>query len=263
MRMSRKMFISRAGRVHGARYGYSQLPEVVSSTVVIVCPEHGVFERRTHDHLRGKGCPLCDANRKHQEVLDKFVQQARKIHKERYSYERVGDAQFPWVVITCREHGDFEQVNYSHLRGSGCPLCNPPFFRPSKAASKWLNSIGLPNDTKHREVKGLIPGRRFTVDGFDPDTNTVYEFYGDEIHGNPRLYPPDLHSSLSRTTYGELYQRTLVKERLITEAGFKLVTMWKSDFEGIPQHTRAQNLTPAEVDRTLDEFIQDAQLMVR
>jgi len=263
MKVSRKMFISRASRVHGGQYDYSQLPAVLGATVALVCPEHGAFDRSTRDHLKGRGCPPCDAKKKHQEVLDRFVQQARKVHKDLYSYSRVGDAQFPSVLITCSKHGDFEQSKYSHLKGSGCPLCNPPFYHPSKIANRWLDSIGLPDDTRHREVRGLIPGRRFTVDGFDPDTNTVYEFYGDEVHGNPRLYSPELHSSLSHTTYGELYQRTLAKERLITEAGFKLVTMWRSDFDGLDQPTKAQELSPAEVTRTLDEFIQDAQLVVR
>jgi hypothetical protein len=260
MALSRKMFLHRAGKAHRVVYDYSHVPEVVLSRVLVVCPEHGMFERSTKEHLKGKGCSICDAQEKHRRVLDKFVQQARKVHNDLYNYERVGEAKFPMVVVTCRKHGDFEQSKYSHLKGSGCPLCNPPFYRPSKAATKWLDSIGIPDDVKHREVKGLIPGRRITVDGFDPTTNTVYEFYGDEIHGNPRLYAPELHSSLSHTTYGELYQRTLVKERLIIEAGFKLVTMWKSDFEGSPHHPKAQHLTPAEIDRTLDEFIQDAQL---
>lgn len=258
MPISRKMFVYRAGLVHRVAYDYSQIPERVIGRVSITCPEHGMFTRRAQEHLQGKGCSVCDAQEKHAQVRAKLIEQARKVHGDLYAYERAGEAKYPVVVITCKVHGDFEQSIYRHLKGSGCPICNPPFYHASKVANKWLDSIGLPNDTKHREVRGLIPGRKFRVDGFDQATNTVYEFYGDEIHGNPALYSPEMHSSLSHTTYGDLYQRTLDKERLIKEAGFKLVTMWASDFNN-PLGLAPKEPRPSrdEVAQYLDAFFEE------
>jgi hypothetical protein len=249
------MFIYRANRIHGSRYDYTQVPERVGSRVVIICREHGGFERGVKEHFQRRGCPVCDARDKHKWVLYKFVHEARKVHKDLYSYPRVGEAQFPMVVVTCREHGDFEQSKYSHLRGSGCPICHPPFYRQSRVANRWLDSIGLPNDTKHREVKGLIPGKQFIVDGFDPDTNTVYEFYGDAYHGNPRLYDPGCHNPLTGTTYGQLNQERIDREQLLQEAGFNLVTMWEFDFKnplGVPPKTPA-----TATEEALNEFISE------
>ena len=40
------------------------------------------------------------------------------------------------VVITCSEHGDFEQTPHSHLQGSGCPICNKT---SSFTLDQWLN----------------------------------------------------------------------------------------------------------------------------
>jgi hypothetical protein len=227
------MFIYRAGIVHAAPYDYSKVPEVLGARVTIVCPEHGEFNESIQRYLQGKGCPSC----KHKSTLDKFIASARVVHGDKYDYEKVGDLPLPKVIITCRTHGDFVQDKYSHLKGSGCPLCNPPFYHQSKIANRWLDSIGLPNDNRHREVKGLIPGKKITVDGFDPDTNTIYEFYGDAYHGNPALYPSEVVSHLTHTTYGYLNQQRLDRELVLKEAGFNLVTIWESDFKnplGVP-----------------------------
>lgn len=211
-------------------------------------------------------------NLKQRALVDKFILDARRVHGDRYGYERVAQA-YPKMTITCKAHGDFEQDKRSHLRGSGCPTCNPPFCRPSRMSKKWLDSLGLPDDPQHREVKGLIPGKKVVVDGFDPETNTVYEFYGDAFHGNPSLYPPEFVSSLTRKSFGQLNQERIERERLITDAGFKLVTMWEFDFKnpqgsppkgdpvmtkGFQHRNNVLNLSPNS-DRLLNELYQGTQ----
>lgn len=230
MKLTRKMFVYRAGRVHAIDYDYSMVPRVVGTRVTLGCPEHGVFERLTREFLRGRGCAQCRAAGQRREALDEFVKVARRVHGDKYGYDRVG-ATYPKMTITCGVHGDFEQSKYRHLKGSGCPICNPPFNRPSSIASRWLESLGVPNDPQHRGVAGLIPGSRIRVDGFDPTTNTVYEFYGDTYHGNPKLYPPEMLSSITGKSFGQLNRERLERESLIREAGFNLVTMWEFDFK--------------------------------
>lgn len=48
----------------------------------------------------------------------------RKTHGEKYDYSKVvflnGQTK---VIITCPEHGDFEQTPSNHIRGFGCSLC--------------------------------------------------------------------------------------------------------------------------------------------
>ena len=53
-----------------------------------------------------------------------FIEKARAKHGDRYDYSktvyiRVHDK----VIITCKEHGDFEQQAVDHTRGRGCPRC--------------------------------------------------------------------------------------------------------------------------------------------
>jgi len=53
-----------------------------------------------------------------------FIQKANAVHGHRYGYDKVEymNAQAK-IIITCPEHGDFEQNPNHHLRGSGCAEC--------------------------------------------------------------------------------------------------------------------------------------------
>jgi len=53
-------------------------------------------------------------------IIDRF----RKIHGDFYGYERLVYSRIDkQVVITCPDHGDFNQIPINHLAGSGCPTC--------------------------------------------------------------------------------------------------------------------------------------------
>lgn len=54
-------WISRAREIHGDKYDYSLVEyKNKTSKVKIICPEHGVFEKRPDDHIHQKsGCPAC------------------------------------------------------------------------------------------------------------------------------------------------------------------------------------------------------------
>lgn len=116
-------FIEKAERVHGNRYDYSEVKYVNSKTAVrIICKTHGVFMQDPCNHLSGKGCPVCARNQRGS--TDDFVQRVRTIHGMRYEYTHVDyqGNRVP-VEIICRQHGSFMQRPYSHLSGSGCPVC--------------------------------------------------------------------------------------------------------------------------------------------
>lgn len=98
-----------------------------------------------------------------------------------------------------------------------------------KMSKEWLLSLGIPNDTIHRE-RVIVLDRPYRVDGFDPKTNTVYEFYGDFWHGNPRKYSSDCINPKNKTTYGELYRRTIERQSIIERAGFNFICIWESDY---------------------------------
>ena len=53
-----------------------------------------------------------------------FINKANEVHNYKYTYNNsvyVGDK--VELFITCKVHGDFEQIPNSHFRGNGCPNC--------------------------------------------------------------------------------------------------------------------------------------------
>lgn len=113
--------------IHDAFYDYS-LVEYSNAVekVKIICPIHGLFLQSPNSHLSGVGCPKCgkiksdDSKR-----IVNFVDRAKKIHLDKYDYSKTNYKNIETkVIITCKEHGDFTQKPYHHLKGSGCPYCS-------------------------------------------------------------------------------------------------------------------------------------------
>ncbi len=225
-------FIKKAIMVHGDKYNYDKVDYAGNHTnVIITCLKHGDFEQQPNNHLAGKGCIKC-RNEKISELktltTKEFIEKAIAVHGCLYNYDQVNYiSNKDKVLIKCSIHGIFKQSPGSHLQGSCCPKCT---CNISRIGCRWLDSIGIPNDEEHREVGKLIPGRHFKADGFIPETNTVYEFYGDRPHGNLSIYNADDMGPYGKT-YGELYRKTMNREKIFKDAGFNLVTMWESEFK--------------------------------
>lgn len=59
-RLTQEEFIKRASFTHNNFYDYSMVCyKDNESKTTIICPIHGAFEQRPHNHLKGQGCPLC------------------------------------------------------------------------------------------------------------------------------------------------------------------------------------------------------------
>lgn len=160
-------FVKKARAVHGNKYDYSEVCYVNNKTPVnIICRVHGVFQQTPNNHLSGKGCPKCAGNVAL--TTKEFVEMAREIHGDEYSYDHVvyKNNREP-VLITCPVHGDFEQVPYVHLEGSGCPICSllhrtehrDSQLAHQKAQLTCLQRYGVTNpmyDTEIRKKHKLI-----------------------------------------------------------------------------------------------------------
>lgn len=122
-------FIALAGLVHGEEtYDYGKVNyQTTHEKVEIVCPEHGRFTQRPSAHLRGAGCPNCGlALRSTSQIYggDRYVEQARNVHGDRYDYSQLGyHGQRHKITVICKEHGPFSQLPGNHLKGNGCPRC--------------------------------------------------------------------------------------------------------------------------------------------
>ena len=127
-RMTTDDFIIKSKLVHGDKYDYSKsVYKSNKKEVVIICPKHGEFKATPNNHLTGHGCPMCRienfANSR-RKTKEKFIEEARFIHKDKYDYSLVKYVNTDTKVkILCPIHGVFEQGAGSHLSGAGCPDC--------------------------------------------------------------------------------------------------------------------------------------------
>ncbi len=220
-------------KIHNNKYDYSLV--IYSSAkekVKIICPKHGLFPQTPDKHLRGQGCPKCKLDNLRSYFIsneEEFIEKANIKHNYKYDYSNVSyKNSLTKVEIICPEHGPFPQTPGDHLSGYGCPRCTHYVSKPEIA---WLDSLGIPNDPEHRQVRIKTATIFYKVDGFDPETKTCYELNGDYYHGNPAKFLPDDINPTNKKTYGELYQKTLAKKAALEEAGYKVISIWESDFK--------------------------------
>ena len=135
-RYSTQEWIEKAIAVHGDRYGYERVVYIRNSdNVVITCKKHGAFEQAPNNHLNGNGCAKCgfeEMAEKNTQSEDSFIEKARAIHGDKYDYLKTVYARNKdKVIITCKDHGDFEQLPSNHLMGRGCPSCPRRYDQPT------------------------------------------------------------------------------------------------------------------------------------
>jgi hypothetical protein len=127
--ITKEQFLERAQAVHGTLYDYSLfIPCKAKEKIQIICNKHGVFEQSYEHHINQKSqCPKCSQkngdNLKRKSLTD-FVNEANSIHNRFYSYGKsIYESNRTKLVITCPDHGDFEQTPSNHLQGKGCKEC--------------------------------------------------------------------------------------------------------------------------------------------
>ena len=227
-------FIEQARQVHGDRYDYGKVEYGnCDSNISIFCRLHGEFKQTPYHHIKHKsGCPSCGGTVAY--TNETFVAAARRVHGSTFDYSKVQyRTAHDKVAIICGKHGEFQQTAFQHLKGHGCQKC---WFAAgaSKMQIDWLElvSVQLRRQVQHARNQGefKIPGSRFSVDGYDEETNTVYEFLGKFFHSDPRVHRPDEWNKLLNITHGDNYKKTMARENYLRNAGYHVVNMWEVDW---------------------------------
>ena len=219
-------FVEKSKSAHGNIYDYSSVQWKNSRIKVdIICNEHGVFSQNPQSHWNGYGCPKC-GYKNLRKTKDEFVNEALKIHGNRYDYATVEYSNnYTKVEIRCKTHGIFYMTPKDHnVYQRGCPNC----FTGNRSwvEISWLNSLNIPSENRQKYIK--INNKRILVDALVD--NTIYEFWGDFWHGNPAKFNPSDRNTKCGKTFGELYENTLKKRKLILDAGYSLIEIWESEY---------------------------------
>lgn len=221
-RKSLSEFIIQANNMHNNKYLYDKVNYINSyTTICITCVEHGDYWQAPNNHLNGVECPSCASI-----STSECIKRAIATHGNLYDYSKVVcRTARDNICIICKKHGEFFQKAYAHYyNGNHCPKCRG---QVSRVENEWIESLGL---KLKRQCTVYINDKRFLVDGFDPATNTVYEFYGDYWHGNPQVYLSTDCNLHNNKTFGELFKSTLDKTNLLKQK-YNVVVMWEFDWK--------------------------------
>ena len=145
---TKEQFILDSKKVWGDNtYDYSKLDyQGYQKKCIFICIKHNVeFQQTPAQHLHGAcGCKQCQKE-KLSKSLEQFLEDARKVHGNKYDYSKVEyKGHKEKVCIICPKHGEFWQLPTPHTQGEGCPHCERE--RRSKTTEQFIKEA--------REVHG-------------------------------------------------------------------------------------------------------------
>lgn len=162
-------------------------------------------------------------------TTETFIAKAKEIWKDAFDFSLVqyGQHNKNHITLVCKKGHTFSIAPSNLLSGRGCRDCAMKKF-VSAAETEWLNSLNLPIECRNRTIK--IKNRQFNVDALI--NGTIYEYYGDFWHGNPKRFTAENTHPCQwiNLTMGELYARTIEREAALRSAGYVVITMWESDW---------------------------------
>jgi hypothetical protein len=238
LRFTKDEFEEKAHKIHNNKYDYSKVVYITNNTLVdIICPLHGAFQQLPAVHLTGCGCIKCgreSSSEKQKLTIEEFIKRAIVVHGDKYDYSST-----EWIngktniQIKCKIHGLFEQNPYNHLKGCGCRGC--VVNTHSRIALEWVQFLESCYKLNIQHIANigeyLIPNTKYKADGYNQDTNTIYEFNGDYWHGNPLKFKQrNSFPHSPNKTFGDMYNRTIERNTIIKNAGYTLIEIWESDW---------------------------------
>lgn len=219
-------FIKKAKKVHGEKYDYSKINYIRDkSKIEIICRLHGVFKQSPNNHLRGQDCPSCFPHNK-KKTKEEFIQNAQKIHKNRYCYDDIEyQSRDKKVKIKCSTHGMFMQSPYAHLFGQGCPLC-----RESKGERRVRNFLETNNIsyTPQKKFADCKSTQALPFDFYVSIYNLLIEYDGEQHFKSINLFG-------GKKEFNKRMENDKIKDIFAKNNGLKLLRISYKDFNNIEQ----------------------------
>ncbi|OAJ39748.1 hypothetical protein BDEG_23574 [Batrachochytrium dendrobatidis JEL423] len=97
----------------------------------------------------------------------------------------------------------------------------------SKSEKLWIRSI---EEELGRNIEQNKRIGRYNADGYDGETNTVYEFNGCFFHGCRKCYHPDDVNPHTGDKMNVLYEKTMRKEAKLKQMGYGMKSVWGCEF---------------------------------
>lgn len=195
-RISAAEWQERCNLVHNNRYNYSDANYIsTSKDVTIKCKDHGPYIQNAGVHMRGHGCKICASNLvSHHNTYstEQFISKSIDVHHNLYDYSKtIYRGSREYVSITCKKHGEFEQIAYFHLAGNGCPDCGI-----SKTTVKSKAEYEIIEFIKSLGITDVIHSDRslgFEIDVLVPKHNLAIEYNGVYWHSSNTISRDTIH----------------------------------------------------------------------
>ena len=195
-------------------YDYSLVKyEKSNKKIKLICPMHGVFEITPNSLQQGSSCPKCSKRFMNTEY---FIEQAKKIHGDKYDYSKVEykGKQYK-VCIICPEHGEFWQTSSVHLRGGGCPKCKMSHLENEISQLLKNNNINFQYESN---LDGLL--KRQMVDFYLTEYNLIIE-----CQGGQHFYGGFNRNNIEKALkiHNNVLERDIRKHKICEENNIKIL----------------------------------------
>jgi len=169
-------YLEKARLKHNDKYDYSLVDYINNkSKIKIICPKHGFFEQKLKNHLNGSGCFKCAVENISLTQLE-FIERANKKHNYKYDYvNTVYVNAHTKIKIICSKHGEFSQLPFDHLNGSGCSKCKESKGEKVIRAFLETNNINYIHEKKFNNCRNILP---LPFDFYLPEKNVLIEYDG-------------------------------------------------------------------------------------
>jgi len=214
-KLTKEEFIERAKQIHGDRYDYSKINYVNANTkICIICPEHGEFWQRPHDHLEKHGCRKCGKNNssiKKTLTREEFIEKAKHIHDNKYDYSKVEYINNSTkVCIICPKHGEFWIKPNDLLNNHNCSKCKSVY---KYTTEEWIEKVKKIHGEKFNYSKSkYVNSRTKILIGCNKCQNYFYVTSINHLH-NKSGCPYCISSKLEEESFNILNGLNIKYER--------------------------------------------------
>lgn len=204
-KLTTKDYIKKLKKLYGNKYEYNKVVyKGTKHNVILICKKHGEFKKRADVLLKGSGCIKCKNS------TEVFINKAKKIHGEKYDYTNAEYCKAKEKIkLTCKKHGEFEQLPNDHLDGHGCQKCVTNNNKSEKDIKKYVRSLGVKYNVNTRKI---IPP--LELDIYIPKHNLAIEYNG--LYWHSEIYK-DKNYHLNKT-------------RLCEEKNIKLLHIFEDEW---------------------------------
>lgn len=228
-----EVFINELKLTHGDLYDYSKVVySGIDNNIEIICKKHGSFLQSAYTHRNGSGCPKCNGERvglKNLNTLSFFINKSIDVHGNKYDYSLVDYKKGTIKVkIICPNHGIFEQIPDSHLRGRGCPVCKESMGE--KMISKILSNLNVKFERQHKFDDCIGKKYRLPFDFYLQDYNLCIEYDGEQhFKFRPNSFGAKEEKSLFN--YQNLINNDKIKNEYCTKNNINLLRIKFDEIE--------------------------------